>query len=226
MKVYSQGDQAIVVSLRGQVTPNATQRLLVLKHYLDEQNIPFITEIVPTETDMLISYDAQMMMKQLDITSPFLYMKDFILGIDLSEEKWKKQRRCVKVPMYYGGEYGPHLKGILEELELTEESFVHYHTSSDYFVSMMGYSPGFPYLSGVDPKIIVNHTASEKRFIPAGSVILENNKCGITTIDTYEDWLVIGWTPLQLFYSSKEDFAHISLGDYVKFDALQEGRDM
>ncbi|MDO5375213.1 MAG: allophanate hydrolase subunit 1 [Staphylococcus rostri] len=225
MKVYSQGDQAIVVSLRGQVTPKATQRLLVLRHYLNEQNYPFITEIVPTETDMLISYDARMMMKQLDITSPFLYMKQLIAEIDLSEEKWKKQRRCVKVPMYYGGTHGPHLDGILEELNMTKEMFIARHTSGDYFVSMMGYSPGFPYLSGLDEAIIVNHTAPEKRFIPAGSVILENNKCGITTTDTYEDWLVIGWTPLKLFDPMKKDFALISLGDHVKFDALQEGRE-
>lgn len=226
MKVYSQGDQAIVVSLRDQVTPTATQRLLVLRHYLIEQNEPFITEIVPTETDMLISYDAHMMMEQMAIASPFLYMKNLIAQIDLSEEKWKKQRRCVKVPMYYGGEYGPHLNHIVAELGITEEAFIQHHTSSDYFVSMMGYSPGFPYLSGVDQRIIVNHTAPEKRFIPAGSVILENNKCGITTTDTYEDWLVIGWTPLQLFDPTKKDFALISLGDHVKFDVLQEGRDV
>ncbi|MCS4486423.1 allophanate hydrolase subunit 1 [Staphylococcus americanisciuri] len=223
MKVYSQGDQAIVVSLRGQVTQKATQRLLVLRHYLNEQNYPFITEIVPTETDMLISYDAQMMLKQFDIASPFLYMKKLIAEIDLSEEKWKKQRRCVKVPMYYGGTYGPHFDDLLEELQMTDTDFIKRHTAADYFVSMMGYSPGFPYLSGVDTSIVVNHTAAEKRFIPAGSVILENNKCGITTTDTYEDWLVIGWTPLKLFDPTKKDFALISLGDHVKFDVLREG---
>lgn len=71
MKVYSQGDQAIVVSLQGDVTPAATEKLLLIRHCLINQNYPFITEIVPTETDMLISYDARMMMKHLNIDSPF-----------------------------------------------------------------------------------------------------------------------------------------------------------
>lgn len=71
MKVYSQGDQAIVVSLKGAVTPTATQRLLMIRNYLVAQNYPYITEIVPTETDMLISYDAYMMMRHLKIASPF-----------------------------------------------------------------------------------------------------------------------------------------------------------
>lgn len=77
MKVYSQGDQAIVVSLKGALTPEATERLLVLRQYLLEQNYPFITEIVPTETDMLISYDARQMMKHLNVTSPFFTYEIF-----------------------------------------------------------------------------------------------------------------------------------------------------
>lgn len=224
MKVYSQGDQAIVVSLKGALTPEATERLLVLRQYLLEQNYPFITEIVPTETDMLISYDARQMMKHLNITSPFLHMKSLIEKIDLSHKTWDEKRHCIRVPIYYGGEYGPDFDSILDELGITRETYIQQHTAPEYFVSMMGFSPGFPYLSGLPEALAVNHTAKEKQYIPAGSVILENKKCGITTTDTYEDWLVIGYTPLKLFDVHREDMVLMSIGDHVKFyDAEERG---
>ncbi|HBO6125495.1 TPA: allophanate hydrolase, partial [Pseudomonas aeruginosa] len=44
-------------------------------------------------------------------------------------------------------------------------------------------------------------------------------KCGIVTTDTYNDWLVIGYTPTQLFFPNKDDFSLLKLGDNVQFIA-------
>ena len=65
----------------------------------------------------------------------------------------------------------------------------------------------------------MNHTSKEKKFIPAGSVVIEGKKCGIVTTDTYNDWLVIGYTPTQLFFPNKDDFSLLKLGDNVQFIA-------
>ena len=43
--------------------------------------MPFITEIVPTESDMMICYDARDMIKHHNITSPFQYMKALVTSI-------------------------------------------------------------------------------------------------------------------------------------------------
>ncbi|MBI5974029.1 allophanate hydrolase subunit 1 [Staphylococcus canis] len=222
MKVYSQGDQAIVVSKKEPVTPESVHQLIALRQYLLKQNYPYIIEIIPTETDMLISYDARMMMKYFDIASPYLYFKDMIEHIHLDDVQ-VEAHKVVDVPVYYDEQHGPHLPMLLKELNLDLDTFVQLHTQSDYFVSMMGYAPGFPYLTGMDTRLVVNHTAPEKRNIPAGSIIIENNKCGITTTDLYEDWLVIGYTPLKLFNPNQKDFALIGLGDSVRFYPIEEG---
>ncbi|HCZ2803926.1 TPA: carboxyltransferase domain-containing protein, partial [Staphylococcus aureus] len=93
---------------------------------------------------------------------------------------------------------------------------------AQYFVSMMGYSPGFPYLTGLNKKLYINHTSKQKKFIPAGSVVLEGKKCGIVTTDTINDWLVIGYTPLSLFNPKESDFARLKLGDNIKFRPINE----
>ena len=71
MKIYSQGDQAIVVAIEKKYLKSLTEDLLTLRSYLIEQNYPFIIEIVPSESDMMIVYDARDMIKHHNIQSPF-----------------------------------------------------------------------------------------------------------------------------------------------------------
>ncbi|MCG7339746.1 allophanate hydrolase subunit 1 [Staphylococcus sp. ACRSN] len=222
MKIYSQGDQAIVVSIEKEVSRDLTEDLLALKSYLLSKNFTFITEIVPTESDMMICYDARDMIKHHHIHSPFLYMKALLQSIQLEINHVDKAMSAVEIPVVYGGEYGPDLEDLLSYYKLTEDKFVKLHTKPTYFVSMMGYTPGFPYLTGMEKRLFVNHTGKEKQFIPAGSVVIEGKKCGITTTDTYGDWLVVGYTPVKLFNPNNVDFAKLKLGDNVSFKPITE----
>ena len=223
MKIYSQGDQAIVVSIEKNVSQRLTEDLLSLRAYLIDKSYPFITEIVATESDLMICYDARDMIKHHHIQSPFLYMKALIDSIKLEirhhrqqlQARYIQKQQSVNIPVIYGGEFGPDLQHLLKHLKLKLEDFVKLHTQEKYFVSMMGYSPGFPYLTGMNKKLHVNHTSKKKKFIPSGSVIIEGKKCGIVTTDTYNDWLVIGYTPVQLFFPEQQNFTLLKLGDNV-----------
>ncbi|MDU3185090.1 MAG: carboxyltransferase domain-containing protein [Staphylococcus epidermidis] len=203
MKIYSQGDQAIVVSIEKNVSQRLTEDLLSLRAYLIDKSYPFITEIVATESDLMICYDARDMIKHHHIQSPFLYMKALIDSIKLEirhhrqqlQAKYIQKQQSVNIPVIYGGEFGPDLQHLLKHLKLKLEDFVKLHTQEKYFVSMMGYSPGFPYLT------------------------MEGKKCGIVTTDTYNDWLVIGYTPVQLFFPEQQNFTLLKLGDNVTFES-------
>ena len=203
MKIYSQGDQAIVVSIEKNVSQRLTEDLLSLRAYLIDKSYPFITEIVATESDLMICYDARDMIKHHHIQSPFLYMKALIDSIKLEirhhrqqlQAKYIQKQQSVNIPVIYGGEFGPDLQHLLKHLKLKLEDFVKLHTQEKYFVSMMGYSPGFPYLTGMNKKLHVNHTSEKKKFIPCGSVIMEGKKCGIVTTDTYN---AVSYTHLTL----------------------------
>ena len=220
MKIYSQGDQAIVVSIEKEVSKDLTDDLLALKTYLINKNYPFITEIVPTESDMMICYDARDMIKHHNIKSPFLYMKALLQSVQLEIKHVEETPSPIQIPVVYGGDFGPDLASLLKYYKMDFDKFVKLHTNSNFFVSMMGYSPGFPYLTGMDKRLFVNHTGGKKAFIPSGSVIIEGKKTGITTIDTYGDWLVIGYTPVELFNPHQTDFTTLKLGDNVQFQAM------
>ena len=74
---------------------------------------------------------------------------------------------------------------------------------------MMGYSPGFPYL-GMNK----NHenTQVKRKIHPLWISYYGRKKCGIVTTDTYNDWLVIGYTPVQLFFPEQQNFTLLKLG--------------
>ena len=162
------------------------------------------------------------MIKHHNIKSPFLYMKALLQSVQLEIKHVEETPLPIQIPVVYGGDFGPDLASLLKYYKMDFDKFVKLHTNSNFFVSMMGYSPGFPYLTGMDKRLFVNHTGGKKAFIPAGSVIIEGKKTGITTIDTYGDWLVIGYTPVELFNPHQTDFTTLKLGDNVQFQAVSE----
>ena len=60
------------------------------------------------------------------------------------------QNNNLLIFQFIWGEFGPDLQHLLKHLKLKLEDFVKLHTQEKYFVSMMGYSPGFPYLTGMN----------------------------------------------------------------------------
>ena len=86
---------------------------------------------------------------------------------------------------------------------------------------MMGYSPGFPYLTGMHKSYMLIIRVNTKNLSQLVQSFLRE-KCGIVTTDTYNDWLVIGYTPLKLFFPNQEDFTLFKLGDNVTFKAKEK----
>jgi inhibitor of KinA len=140
MKIYSQGDQAIVVSIEKKVSKDLTEDLLALKSYLLERNFPFITEIVPTESDMMICYDARSMIKHHHIQSPFQYMKDLVYSIRLEIVHDDTPEGITNIPVIYGGEYGPDLEQLLQYYDIDLERQIHMEIGSLLVIRQKLYS--------------------------------------------------------------------------------------
>lgn len=166
MKIYSQGDQAIIIDIEQEVAEDVTKNLIAVRTHLLNKDLPFITDIVPTESSMMICYDARDMIKHYNISSPFQYMKALVNSIQTELEHIEnKQTACHfhNIPVVYGDQFGPDLEALLKYYRLSKEEFIQLHSKSHYFVSMMGYSPGFPYLTGMNEKLYVNLQVTRKK---------------------------------------------------------------
>jgi biotin-dependent carboxylase-like uncharacterized protein len=123
----------------------------------------------------------------------------------------------VEVPTCYGGDYGPDLGYIARHSGLSQREVIHLHSSALYPVYMLGFSPGFAYLGGLEPAIATPRLVSPRTQVPAGSVGIAGTQTGIYPIATPGGWQIIGRTPLRLFDPGRETPALLRPGDRVRF---------
>jgi inhibitor of KinA len=85
---------------------------------------------------------------------------------------------------------------------------------------MIGFSPGFPFLGGLDPRLHTPRKKSPREKVPAGSVGIADQQTGIYSLDSPGGWRVIGRTPVKLFDLSREEPLLLVAGDRVLFQPI------
>ena len=92
----------------------------------------------------------------------------------------------------------------------------------EYRVFMLGFSPGFPYLGGLDPALATPRRSTPTR-IPAGSVGIAGAQTGIYPLETPGGWQIIGRTGLRLFDPALAEPCRLRPGDRLNFVAAGPG---
>ena len=94
------------------------------------------------------------------------------------------------------------------------------HSSVDYLVYMMGFTPGFPYLGGLPERLATPRLTTPRTVIPAGSAGIAESQTGVYPLDSPGGWQLIGRTPLKLFDVDRDPPSLIAAGDRVRFVPL------
>jgi KipI family sensor histidine kinase inhibitor len=85
---------------------------------------------------------------------------------------------------------------------------------------MLGFAPGFPYLTGLDPALAVPRRAVPRTRVAAGSVAIGGSQTGIYPSELPGGWQVIGRTPCVLFDAAREPPCLLAPSDEVRFVAI------
>jgi inhibitor of KinA len=123
----------------------------------------------------------------------------------------------IEVPVCYEDEFAPDLAEVARHAGLLEEEIVARHAGASYRVACVGFTPGFPYLSGLPDELATPRRASPRKEIPAGAVAIGGTQTGIYPRKSPGGWNVIGRTPLRLFEVNREPPALFQAGDHVRF---------
>jgi UPF0271 protein len=124
------------------------------------------------------------------------------------------------IPVVYGGETGPDLPAVAARAGMTEAEVIRRHCAPVYRVVMIGFAPGFPYLSGLDPALAVPRLERPRTLVNAGSVGIGGGQTGVYPLASPGGWHIIGRTALPLFDPSRQPASLLAPGDEVRFGAV------
>ncbi|BEP16265.1 5-oxoprolinase subunit PxpB [Acidothermaceae bacterium B102] len=114
---------------------------------------------------------------------------------------------------------GPDLADVCRLTGLTLDDLVALHTAPAYTVAFLGFSPGFPYLVGLDPRLAVPRLDTPRVSVPPGSVGIGGDQTGVYPTGTPGGWRLIGRTDAVLFDAARDPATLLVAGDAVRFAA-------
>jgi KipI family sensor histidine kinase inhibitor len=133
----------------------------------------------------------------------------------------EKPQGVIEIPIVYGGEYGPDLELVCEQMGLTEEEFIGLHCGT-YSVDMLGFTPGFAYIGGLDDRLMVERLSEPRQHIPAGSVGIAGGRTGLYSLPGPGGWPLIGRTSRPLFDPTSDAPFTLAAGARVTFTVADE----
>ncbi|WZL72222.1 5-oxoprolinase subunit PxpB [Clostridiaceae bacterium 35-E11] len=214
-KYLTAGDRAVVVEFGDMISEPINSKVRAMMIAIDTRNMKGIVEMVPTYRSLLVHYnpleiDYQNLIKELKVLENELDHIDIPLP------------QVIEIPTVYGGEYGPDIENVAKHNDLTIDEVIQIHTSREYLIYMLGFTPGFPYLGGMDEKIGTPRLKVPRTKISGGSVGIAGNQTGIYPIDSPGGWQLIGKTPLKLYDPYRHTPILLQSGNYIKFVSINE----
>jgi len=123
----------------------------------------------------------------------------------------------VDIPVNYGGAYGPDMERICSASKLSVDDVIKKHSGETYRVCMMGFIPGFTFLSPAPKALHHPRLETPRAKVPAGSIGIANWQTGIYGLQSPGGWQIIGQTPLSIFNANRETPFLLNAGDRVRF---------
>jgi len=209
------GDRALLAEYGEGIDPVVNEKVRAVTSLL-KRNLPDGVEaVVPAYRNLSLVYDP--LVTTLERLTAILHgLEADLQAVAVAETK------TVLIPVCYGGEFGPDIGVVAHLTGLKEDQIVALHTSVDYRIYMIGFTPGFCYLGGLDSRLQTPRRKTPGTNLPAGSVGIAESQTGMYPVDSPGGWQIIGRTPLRLFAPARETPFLYEAGNRIRFVPIDE----
>jgi KipI family sensor histidine kinase inhibitor len=211
-RLLPSGDSAITVEFSRNIDDAANQRVLALDRALAGEPVEGVTETVPTYRSLLVHYDP--------VKTSFDALGERLVALaqlPLPQET-KARRWCI--PVVYGGEHGIDLEDVAKTRNTTPDDIVARHVAGDYRVAMIGFTPGWSYLSGLEDSLKMPRRQNPRLLTPAGTISIGGVQAGVQCLAGPSGWHLLGRTAVRTYQLHRDPIFLLEPGDHVKFSAV------
>jgi KipI family sensor histidine kinase inhibitor len=214
LRILPMGDAALLVETDDLATVLALERHLTRLVRRGEGPWATVDDLVPAARTILL-------VTRPDADLPALAAAVTAAGPDLARSDSAEEAgrpdadaALVEIPVSYDG---PDLDDVARLTGLAPHEVVAAHTGTPWRVAFGGFSPGFAYLVGGDPRLTVPRRAEPRPRVRAGAVGLAGEFSGVYPRESPGGWQLIGRTDAPLWDPDRDPPALLSPGVLVRF---------
>ncbi len=211
-RILPSGDTALTVEFGSSIDPDINRRVLALDRNVASEAVTGVTETVPTYRSLLVHYDP-LQIGYAELSDKLLALAQLPVPPETSIRRWR-------VPVVYGGDDGIDLDDVARAHNISTSEVIAKHTGSEYRVAMIGFTPGFAYLSGLDPSIATPRRESPRTYTPPGTISIGGVQGCVQCLAAPSGWHLLGRTPVRTFHPHRDPVFLMEPGDAVIFHAI------
>jgi len=210
--ILPSGDSAITVEFSRSIDDTANQRVLALDRALANAPVSGVTETVPTYRSLLVHYDSTLI--------DFDRLGEKLVELAQLPVPPTTRARRWRIPVVYGGEHGIDLEDVAKTLKTTPDDIVARHVAGEYRVAMIGFTPGWSYLSGLEEGLHMPRRQNPRLLTPAGTISIGGVQTGVQCLAGPSGWHLLGRTAVRTYQLHRDPTFLLEPGDHVKFFAI------
>jgi len=215
-KISNIGDCGIVCDFGDEVNKKTNEEVIKLFNFIQDsiktKKIKGILNSTPSYNKLVVNFDLGEVKSQEVI--------DFIKSNDYSKIELSENNKLVEIPICYDEEFALDIKRLEKKTKLSFKEITKEHLSTEFFVYMIGFIPGHPFMGDLKKKLHTDRLETPRVKLPKGSIGIVEKFCNLYTFESPGGWNIIGKTPLNLFDINKKDSSLLSPGDTIKFKSI------
>jgi len=203
------GDSAITIVLGAERSTELLNRVHATAAALAVERLAEVQDIVPAYLGVAVFYDS-LQASFSDMAAKLLAICDRRTASTADSDKIREH----EIPVTYDG---ADLAQVSASTGLSVDEVIARHSGRLYSVDLLGFVPGFAYLSELDSALQLPRRSQPRPRVPAGSVAIAGAQTAVYPLDTPGGWHIIGRTDRVMFDPSRDPPALLSAGDMVRF---------
>ena len=205
-------DRSILVKFGHEISEEIHRRVFAFTDFVLTNRIKSVVNIHPAYSSVLFTLDLNADLNEI----LYLIKKSW----ETSAQTELPDSRHVEIPVLYGDGFGEDMNRVSQHTGLNKSEIIQSHEGGLYKVYFTGFSPGFPYIGGMDPSLSTPRLTTPRKQVPAGTVGIAAEQTGIYPLPSPGGWNLIGRTPIKIFDWNHPTDLQLRMGDSIKFISI------